>query len=223
RQSLKSGGRAMSERATITRLVGKIGRWARYPLSCTTRMSCRRVMRARIQDFRVKSITSLHIVYSRPSRAGISSRQVAFRNDRDAHFARGDVGSGAAVDTRSSPPVHRLRRGCCWDVSWYVSGNGRASHCSGGPTLSANPVRDHRTNWLLLFFTVFVGFFSRIFSISKTGSASRAGGRGGIGAVGRLSLSCAFNMGPRIQRWDPWLVVEQTTLLRRGTLHERIF
>ena len=30
-------------------------------------------------------------------------------------------------------------------------------------------------------------------------------------------------MGPRIQRWDPWLVVEQTTLLRRGTLHERIF
>ena len=36
-------------------------------------------------------------------------------------------------------------------------------------------------------------------------------------------LCCPGLMGPRIQRWDPWLVVEQTTLLRRGTLHERTF
>src|SRR5262249_23126248 len=106
------------------------------------------VMRARIQDFRVKSITSLHIVVQPAFSGWISGHQVAFRNDRDAHFARGDAGSGPAVDTRSSPPVHRLRRECCWDVSRYVSGNGCASHCSWGPTLSANPVCDHRTNWL---------------------------------------------------------------------------
>src|SRR6516164_8396943 len=104
------------------------------------------VMRARIQASGSNRSHHCILWYSRPSRAGISGRQVAFRNDRDARFARGDAGSGAAVDTRSSPPVHRLRRECCWDVSWYVSGNGRASHCSCGPTVSANPVRDHRTN-----------------------------------------------------------------------------
>jgi hypothetical protein len=31
-------------------------------------------------------------------------------------------------------------------MPWYVSGNGRASHCSWGPTLSANPLCDHRHN-----------------------------------------------------------------------------
>ena len=63
-----------------------------------------------------------------------------------------------------------------------------------------------------------MGFFSRILSISKTGSASRAGPAGRIGGVDTPAL--AFNlgpipaffaalpglMGPRIQRWDPWLV-----------------
>jgi hypothetical protein len=37
------------------------------------------------------------------------------------------------------------------------------------------------------------------------------------------SASWNLAMGPSIQRWDPWLVVEQATLLRRGSLHERIF
>src|SRR5262245_12998683 len=85
---------------------------------------------ARIQDFRVvRSITAVH---SWPSRAGISGCQAAVRNDCDAYFARGDAGSSAAVDTKSSPPIHRLRRECCWDMFWYVGGNGRASHCSWG-------------------------------------------------------------------------------------------
>jgi hypothetical protein len=47
------------------------------------------------------------------------------------------------------------------------------------------------------------------------------GGAQCLTADASWSLCCLPSMGP--SGWDSWLVVEQATLLRRGTLHERIF